>query len=210
MSKTKRKRGVVLTSIGLKRLQSAILSVEIAENKGEHLSLEELSSRINVSTKTLSRLWSLSERVDQKTVKLCFSAFKLGLHSEDYTMLNEANEAETSEFLSVGSNTEDLSQPSEFTSFVEEHHEQTEQIKKLWLYPDGPVPLNSPFYIERPPLERKVYREVTQSGCVIRIKAPKQMGKSSLVLRLCAFAQKQGYQTVNLNCYQFESECLTD
>ena len=107
MSKTKRKRGVVLTSIGLKRLQSAILSVEIAENKGEHLSLEKLSSRIDVSTKTLSRLWSLSERVDQKTVKLCFSAFKLELHSEDYTILNEANEAETSEFLSVGSNTED-------------------------------------------------------------------------------------------------------
>ena len=122
MSKTKRKRGVVLTSIGLKRLQSAILSVEIAENKGEHLSLEELSSRIHVSTKTLSRLWSLSERVDQKTVKLCFSAFKLELHSEDYTILNEANETETSEFLSVGSNTEDSSQPSEFTSFVEEHY----------------------------------------------------------------------------------------
>jgi len=210
VSKTKRKRGVVLTSIGLKRLQSAILSVEIAENKGKHLSLEELSSRIDVSTKTLSRLWSLSERVDQKTIKLCFSAFKLELHSEDYTILNEANETETSEFLSVGSNTEDSSQPSEFTSFVEEHYEQTEQIKKHWLYPDGPVPLNSPFYIERPPLERKVYREVTQSGCVIRIKAPKQMGKSSLVLRLCAFAQKQGYQTVNLNCYQFDSECLTD
>lgn len=36
------------------------------------------------------------------------------------------------------------------------------------------------------------------------------MGKSSLVLRLCAFAQKLGYQTVNLNCYQFDSESLTD
>ena len=62
MSKTKRKRGVVLTSIGLKRLQSAILSVEIAENKGEHLSLEELSWRIHVSTKTLSRLDLLQKR----------------------------------------------------------------------------------------------------------------------------------------------------
>ncbi len=80
----------------------------------------------------------------------------------------------------------------------------------LWSYPDGPVPSDSHFYIERPPLERKVYREVTTSGCVIRIKSSKQMGKSSLVLRLCAFAQKQGYQTVNLNCYQFDSECLTD
>ncbi|RCJ32149.1 hypothetical protein A6769_28750 [Nostoc punctiforme NIES-2108] len=210
MYKTKRKRGVVLTSTGIKRLQSAILSVEIVENKGEHLSLEEISSRINVSSRTLSKLWSLSESVDQKTIKICFSAFNLELHSEDYTIVNKANETETSELLSIRNIEEDLSQPSELTSFVEEHYTQTEQIENLWSYPDGPVPLNSHFYIERPSLERKVYREITTSGCVIRIRSPKQMGKSSLVLRLCDFAQKLGYQTVNLNCYQFDNECLTD
>lgn len=208
--KTRRKRGVVLTSTGLKRLQSAIVSVEIAENQGDRLSLEELSWRTHVSTRTLSKLWSLSENVDQKTVKICFSAFNLELHSEDYTIFNEANDTETLELLSVGSNTEDSSQRCEFTSFVEEHHTQTQHIENHWSYPDGPVSLDSPFYIERPPVERKVYREITTSGCVIRIKAPKQMGKSSLVLRLCAKAHKLGYQTVNLNCYQFESECLTD
>lgn len=209
--KTRRRRGVVLTSIGIKRLQEAIIAVEIAENKGDRFSLEALSDRIHVSSRTLSKLWSLGGSVDQKTVKLCFSAFNLQLHSEDYTIVNKANETETSEFFYVGSNIEeDSSQPSEFTSFVEEHHEQTEQIENLWSYPDGPVPLDSYFYIERPPLEIKVYREVTESGCVIRIMGPKQMGKSSLVLRLLAFAQKLGYQTVNLNCYQFDRECLTD
>ncbi|MEH1821410.1 MAG: AAA-like domain-containing protein [Nostoc sp.] len=210
MYKTKRKRGVILTSTGIKRLQSAILSVEIIENKGEHLSLEEISSRIHVSTRTLSKLWSLSESVDQKTIKLCFSAFNLELHSEDYTIANKVNETETSKLLSIANIKEDLSQRSKLTSVVEEHHTRTEQIENLWSYPDGPIPLTSPFYIERPPLERKVYREVITSGCVIRIKSPKQMGKSSLVLRLCAFAQKQGYQTVNLNCYQFHHESLTD
>ncbi|MEH2172549.1 AAA-like domain-containing protein [Nostoc sp.] len=210
MYKTKRARGVVLTSTGIKRLQSAILSVEIVENKGKHLSLEEISSRIHVSSRTLSKLWSLSESVDQKTIKLCFSAFNLELHNEDYTIVNKANETETSELLSIANIKEDLSQSSELTSFVEKHHTQTEQIENLWSYPDGPVPLDSHFYIERPSLERKVYREVTTSGCVIRIRSPKQMGKSSLVLRLCAFAQKLGYQTVNLNCYQFDSKCLTD
>ncbi|MEH1944127.1 MAG: AAA-like domain-containing protein [Nostoc sp.] len=210
MYKTKRARGVVLTSTGIKRLQSAILSVEIVENKGEHLSLEEISSRIHVSSRTLSKLWSLSESVDQKTIKLCFSAFNLELHSEDYTIVNKANENETSELLPIANIEKDLSQPSELTSFVEKDHTQTEQIENLWSYPDGPVPLDSHFYIERPPLERKVYREITTSGCVIRIRSPKQMGKSSLVLRLCAFAHKLGYQTVNVNCYQFDSECLTD
>lgn len=210
MYKTKRKRGVVLTFTGIKRLQSAILSVEIVENKGEHLSLEEISSRINVSSRTLSKLWSLSESVDQKTIKLCFSAFNLELHSEDYTIVNKANETETSKLLSIENIEKNLYQRPELTSFVEEHHTQTEQRENLWSYPDGPVPLDSHFYIERPSLERKVYREITTSGCVIRIRSPKKMGKSSLVLRLCAFAQKLGYQTVNLNCYQFDSECLTD
>ncbi|MBD2534501.1 AAA-like domain-containing protein [Nostoc flagelliforme FACHB-838] len=210
MYKTKRKRGVVLTSTGIKRLQSAIRSVEIVENKGKHLSLEEISSRINVSSRTLSKLWSLSESVDQKTIKLCFSAFNLELHSGDYTIPNKANETETSDLLSIANIEEDSSQPSELTSFIEEHHTQTKQIENLWSYPDGPVPLDSHFYIERPPLEKKVYREITTNGCVIRIRSPKQMGKSSFVLRLCAFAQKLGYQTVNLNCCQLERECLTD
>ena len=129
MYKTKRARGVVLTSTGIKRLQSAILSVEIVENKGKHLSLEQISSRINVSTRTLSKLWSLSESVDQKTIKLCFSAFNLELHSEDYTIVNKANETETSELLSIANIEEDLFQRSELTSFVEEHDTQTEQIE---------------------------------------------------------------------------------
>ncbi|GAX45469.1 hypothetical protein NIES4075_64900 [Tolypothrix sp. NIES-4075] len=210
MYKTKRNRGAILTYTGIKRLQSAILSTAIVENKGEHLSLEEISSRINVSTRTLSKLWSLNECVDQKTIKLCFSAFNLELHSEDYTIVNKANDSETPELSSIANIEEDLSQNYELTSFAEENHTQTEQIENLWSYPDGPIPLDSPFYIERPPVERKVYREITTSGCVIRIRSPKQMGKSSLVLRLCAFAQKLGYQTVNLNCYQLNGECLTD
>ncbi|MDZ8110339.1 MAG: AAA-like domain-containing protein [Nostoc sp. DedQUE12a] len=210
MYKTKRNRGVVLTPTGIKRLQSAILSAEIVENKGEHLSLEEISSRINISTRTLSKLWSLSECVDQKTIKLCFNAFNLELHSEDYTIVNKANDCETPELSFIANIEEDLSQSYESTSFGENHNTQTQHIENLCSYPDGPIPLDSHFYIERPPVERKVYREITTSGCVIRIRSPKQMGKSSLVLRLCAFAHKLGYQTVNLNCYQLNGESLTD
>ncbi len=210
-TEVRRRRGVVLTFVGIKRLQEAILSVEIAENKGERLSLEKLSDRMNISTKTLSKLWSSSAGVDQKTLTLCFSAFNLDLNREDYIAVSEANETET--FKSLSKNLyleEDASQFFLADSFIKQYHEQAEQIENLWSYPDGPLPLGSRFYVENPPLEKRVYREVTQPGCVIRIRSPKQMGKSSLVLRLLAFAQNQGYQTVNLNCYQFDSECLTD
>jgi transcriptional regulator with XRE-family HTH domain len=134
-AKVRRRRGVALTPIGLKRLQSAILSVEMTENKGNHLSLEQLGNRINVSTKTVSRLWSLNVGVDQKTLKLCFSAFNLELHKEDYTDVLEANETDTYGLSSLEDYTgEDSSQYYEENSFVKKY-QQAEQIENLCSYP---------------------------------------------------------------------------
>lgn len=39
-------------------------------------------------------------------------------------------------------------------------------------FPSGTVPLNSRFYIERPPIEEQVFREVGKPGSLIRIRAP--------------------------------------
>ncbi|WP_392534826.1 AAA-like domain-containing protein [Nostoc sp. C117] len=207
--KSTRKRGLVLTPIGLKRLQTAILAMEKAQNKGDRFTLEDLRLRMNVSTKTLSRLWSLNTGVDQKTLKLCFSAFNLELTSEDYASLSEANNTEGSKSFSLNLDTEEvnLSQSLSLDSFV---IQDREQLESLWSYPDGPVSLDSPFYVDRPPIEELVYREITQPGSVIWIRAPREMGKSSLVLRLLAFAEMQAYRTVNLNCNQIDTKCLTD
>ncbi|MBD1889112.1 AAA-like domain-containing protein [Coleofasciculus sp. FACHB-SPT9] len=66
-------------------------------------------------------------------------------------------------------------------------------------FPGGPVPLDSPLYINRPPIEELAYTEITQPGCLLRIKAPKQMGKSSLLIRILARATDVGYKTVSLD-----------
>lgn len=42
--------------------------------------------------------------------------------------------------------------------------------------PEGSVALNSPFYVERPPIETLCYATIEHPGCLIRIKAPKWMG----------------------------------
>lgn len=199
-AKTKRKRGVVLTLTGLQRLQEAILSWEIVENKGNRLTLEQLSRQINISTKTLSRLWSLSASVDHKTLKLCFSSFNLEVDENDYTVLNSEQETETSRFFLQSS----------FTQQKNFSPSYSDDVVNRWSYPNGALPLDSPFYIERPPIENLVYREITQPGCVIRIRAPKQMGKSSLVLRLCAFANAQEYHTIHLKFNQIDDPCLTN
>lgn len=65
--------------------------------------------------------------------------------------------------------------------------------------PSGPIPLHSPFYIARPPIEELTCVELLRPGCVIRIKAPQKTGKTSLLLRILACAADMGYPTVLLN-----------
>lgn len=66
-------------------------------------------------------------------------------------------------------------------------------------FPSGVVALNSPFYVERPPIEARVLEEVCKAGSLIRIKAPRQMGKSSLMHRILAYAKQHSLQTATLN-----------
>jgi diguanylate cyclase (GGDEF)-like protein len=75
-------------------------------------------------------------------------------------------------------------------------------------FPSGPVPLNSSFYIERPPVEDFAYREITKPGSVIRLKAPRLMGKSSLLLRILDRAARSQYRTVSLDFQEADAEIL--
>jgi AAA-like domain len=64
-------------------------------------------------------------------------------------------------------------------------------------FPEGPVPLDSPFYIESEGVESLCYAEIDRPAALIRIKAPRLMGKTSLIARI--LAQAQGYRTVYLD-----------
>jgi len=75
--------------------------------------------------------------------------------------------------------------------------------------PEGPVRLGSALYLERPPIERRCYQTLAQPGALIRIKAPRQMGKTSLLNRILAEAGQQGYRTVRLNLLQAEASALS-
>ena len=65
--------------------------------------------------------------------------------------------------------------------------------------PGGQVPLNSAYYIERPPIESRACEAILQPGTLIRIKGSKLMGKTSLMARILERARKQNYRTVVLN-----------
>ena len=65
-------------------------------------------------------------------------------------------------------------------------------------FPTGPVPLHSRLYIERPPIETQTFADVLKPGSLIRLKAPQQMGKTSLLRRILAHAQGHQLRTVML------------
>lgn len=76
--------------------------------------------------------------------------------------------------------------------------------------PQGQVSLDSPFYIERPPIEADCYEAIFKPGSLIRIKAPRQMGKTSLMSRILSHAAQQGHEKVLLNFQSADAEFLTN
>ncbi|RCJ19640.1 hypothetical protein A6770_05725 [Nostoc minutum NIES-26] len=75
--------------------------------------------------------------------------------------------------------------------------------------PSGSVPLNSSFYIERPPIEERAFAEINKPGSLIRIKAPSQTGKTSLMQRILAHARQSGLHTVQISLQRADSQVFT-
>jgi hypothetical protein len=65
--------------------------------------------------------------------------------------------------------------------------------------PEGQVPVDSGLYIERPTIEQTCYQEILEPRAFIRIKAPRKMGKTSLIARILDYGRSQNYHTVRLS-----------
>lgn len=72
-------------------------------------------------------------------------------------------------------------------------------------YPGSPLAFDSPFYINRPPTENLINANLHQPGCLVHVKAPKRMGKSSLLNVVIAHAQSSGYKTVYLDFQEIDT-----
>jgi len=188
--RSRRHRGVRLSAQGIRRLQRAINQVEIEENDGKRLSTEKIGLRAGISTATIGRVWSAKTGVDQRTLQLLFSAFGLNLTDSDL----QSPDSQTADMARLSN--DPVAHPTPTTPPLP--------------YPRGPIPLNSPFYISRAPLEERAYHEIAQPGCVIRIKAPSGYGKSSLLLRVLARAEALGYAIASIDLQQAEPATLAD
>ncbi|MCU0533250.1 MAG: AAA-like domain-containing protein [Hydrococcus sp. Prado102] len=170
----RRRRGVLLTSHGLEKLQKAKNEAEERENSGNRYTLEALSERTRLAVDTLMKVFGNEAGVDKQTLKICFSAFNLVLEPKDYYRPEPKSEAQL--------------------NLVEKPYLEFEPE-----VPEGQVPLNSDFYVERSPIEFNCYKAILQPGALIRIKAPRRMGKTSLMSRILHYGNQQGYKTVPID-----------
>lgn len=76
--------------------------------------------------------------------------------------------------------------------------------------PTGQVALYSAFYVDRPPIEFDCYKEILKPGALIRVKAPRQMGKTSLMARILRCGTEQAYQAVSIDFRQADGNSNPD
>jgi transcriptional regulator with XRE-family HTH domain len=170
----KRKRGIILSSKGWKRLQAAEQRSVSQSNFGKPHTLQELSDRTGLSPNTLARVRSRRVAVDQQTLENYFRAFDLTLEAEDYADSDASGGNRQQVLLS------------------------------------GQLPLDSSLYVERPPIETLAYDTILQPGALLRIKAPPEMGKTSLVARVLSQAREQRFATAISSLQLADSTVFTD
>jgi hypothetical protein len=137
-----------------------------------------------------SRLWSamseaIGSEVTKRNVRLILSNFK------------EERSWKSLEFIPLKSRKSGYSGPS--------HGSDVEHLA----FPGRFLPSDSMLYVERPPIEELAFTAALQPGNLIRIRAPRQMGKTSLVYRMFAFAQERRLHPVRLSFHQADDSIFT-
>ncbi|NRB37130.1 MAG: AAA-like domain-containing protein [Pseudomonadales bacterium] len=98
-----------------------------------------------------------------------------------------------------------------FRPLLEERLNSTNQQRTAQLeYPGSALSFSSPIYVERTDEEARAYHEILQPGSIERIKGPRKMGKSSLMLRVLDQAESEGFHIVTIDLQQADTAILSD
>ena len=101
---------------------------------------------------------------------------------------------------------EPQSQNQQFT--VNNTNQNNNTFMQSLEYPDGSVALDSPYYLERNGIESLCSQTLEKPAALIRIKAPKLMGKTSLARRIVADGIAKNYQGVYLDLGSVNKEVI--
>jgi AAA-like domain/Bacterial regulatory proteins, luxR family len=93
---------------------------------------------------------------------------------------------------------------------LEEFGVRASEPRKKIESPEGALRFNSEFYVERSKMESDCYQQILEPGSMIRIKAPKLMGKTSLLNRIVEHTKTNDYRLVRLNFREAETEIFSN
>ena len=151
---------------------------------GEFFSQQDFAEDLGIAASTISNFVNCKPVDRRYFIQICE---KLSLNWRDYAVL--PNQLDPEDLQPAPQS------PASLTTFE---------------YPSGQISVDSPFYIERPPIEQRCYEEISKPGSLIRIKAPRQMGKSSLLAKIRHRAEQQGDRTVYLSLQIAAQKCFSD
>jgi hypothetical protein len=77
-------------------------------------------------------------------------------------------------------------------------------------FPSVGLSVKSALYVPRSPAEEQAFSELNRPGGLLRIKAPSNTGKTSLLLRALDYARAQGARTVLINMQEADTAILND
>ncbi|PSB61424.1 hypothetical protein C7B61_15970, partial [filamentous cyanobacterium CCP1] len=181
----KRHRGYILSEAGRHKLQVQLSELE--SQKGYKFTLAVLARQTQLvdpqglHSATIKKIFEQQTGVDERSIKTIFQSLGLELEPQDY---NSANHQES---------LIKLVDASDEPRVIESKQNQSPE------FPGGPVPLDSPYYIEQSVLQARARAEISQAGGLIRVKAPRKMGKSSFTLRLLHHATSLGYHILQVD-----------
>jgi hypothetical protein len=167
------------TGVSLNYIQKVLLRESLVEHKKSYdqIAEENKYSESYIKFSVAPKLWQLlSQAIGEKVNKTNFPAL-LEQH-----FVNQNNP-----------------QPTETTTAMPTAELTTEHY--VLESPEGQVPLASGLYIERSTIEQTCYQEILQPRAFIRIKAPRKMGKTSLIARILDYGRSQNYHTVRLSLH---------
>jgi hypothetical protein len=186
--KSKRHRGYILSEAGRRKLQFQLSQLE--SQKGYKFTLPILARQTQLidpqglHSTTIKKIVEQQTRVDERSLKTLFQSLEMELESQDYCSATQQD------------NPMELASLSHAPQAIAPKQSQSPD------FPGGPVPLDSPYYIEQSGLQTRACTEISQPGGLVRIKAARRMGKSSFTLRLLHHATLLGYHILQIDLKQ--------
>lgn len=203
----KRNRGFILSQVGWEKFQARMNQVE--KDKGCKLSQQAVIKQIQLIDAqglhpiTLRKILGRQVGVDERSLRLVFQAIGLELEASDYKLAAFREDEPESALMSS------VAEPTASNTIVDPVAAST-SANALPDFPGGPIPSDSPFYIEPTKLLTNACREIGRPGGLVRVKAPQKSGKSSFALRLLHHTESLGYKTLRIDFQQVEEALFSN